>query len=149
MIIKMASVKYDPKAKYVLWDRFIDEIMCGDTGTAAYLQKALGYALTGDTSLDCFFILYGARSRNGKSTLKETVSHLLGEHACVSSPQTFSRRSGDGASPTPDIACLQGTRLVDMPEPEKGMELNASLMKQLTGGDTLVGRFLFSVTTFH
>ena len=142
MITKMAPVKYDPKAKCSRWERFIDEIMCGDTDTAVYLQKALGLALTGDTSFDCFFILHGAKSRNGKSTLMETVAHLLGEYACTSSPQTFSKRPSDGASPTPDIARLQGMRLVNMPEPEKGMELNASLMKQLTGGDTLVGRFL-------
>jgi putative DNA primase/helicase len=142
MITKMAPVKFDPKAKCSRWDCFIDEVMSGDTDTAVYLQKALGYALTGDTSYDCFFVLYGAKSRNGKSTLMETVAHLLGEYACASSPQTFSKRSGDGASPTPDIARLQGARLVNMPEPDKGMELNASLMKQLTGGDTLVGRFL-------
>ena len=142
MITKMAPVKYDHRAKSNRWEQFIDEIMCGDTATAAYLQKSLGYALTGDTSFDCFFVLYGAKSRNGKSTLMETIAHILGEYACTSSPQTFSRRSGDGASPTPDIARLQGARLVNMPEPEKGMELNASLMKQLTGGDTLVGRFL-------
>jgi len=60
MITKMAPVKYDPKAGCSRWERFIDEIMCGDTDTATYLQKALGYALTGDTSFDCFFILYGA-----------------------------------------------------------------------------------------
>ena len=143
MITKMAPVKFDPKAKCTRWNRFIDEIMCGDSATAVYLQKAFGYALTGDTSFDCFFVLYGAKSRNGKSTLTETMANILGEYACTSSPQTFSRRrSGDGASPTPDIARLQGARLVNMPEPEKGMELNASLMKQLTGGDTLVGRFL-------
>ena len=55
--------------------------MCGDPDTAAFLQKALGYALTGDTSFDCFFVLYGAKSRNGKSTLMETVAHILGEYA--------------------------------------------------------------------
>ena len=142
MITKMAPVKFDPKAKCARWERFIDEVMSGDTATAVFLQKALGYALTGDVSFDCFFVLYGAKSRNGKSTLMETVAHILGEYACTASPQTFSKRSGDGASPSPDIARLQGARLVNMPEPEKGMELNASLMKQLTGGDMMVGRYL-------
>ena len=141
-ITKMAPVKFDHNAKCERWNKFIDEIMCGDTGAAVYLQKALGYSLTGDTSFDCFFVLFGAKSRNGKSTLMETVAYVLGEYACSSSPQTFSKRSGDGASPSPDIARLQGARLVNMAEPEKGMELNASLMKQLTGGDKLVGRFL-------
>ena len=142
LITKMAPVKFDHNAKCERWEQFINEIMCGDNDTAVYLQKALGYSLTGDVSYDYFFVLYGAKSRNGKSTLMETVAHIIGEYACSSSPQTFSKRSGDGASPTPDIARLQGARLVNMAEPEKGMELNASLMKSLTGGDTLVGRFL-------
>jgi putative DNA primase/helicase len=142
MITKIAPVKFDPEAKCERWDSFIDEVMCGDKDTALFLQKALGYALTGDTSFDCFFVLYGEKTRNGKSTLMETVAHILGEYACTAAPQTFSKRSGDGASPTPDIARLQGARLVNMQEPEKGMELNAALMKQFTGGDTLVGRYL-------
>lgn len=142
MITKMAAVKYNPKAKCARWDRFIDEIMCGDVDTAAYLQSSLGYALSGAVNFDCFFVLFGAKSRNGKSTLMETMAAILGDYACTSSPQTFARRSGDGASPSPDIARLQGARLINMPEPEKGMELSASLMKTLTGGDTLMGRHL-------
>ena len=59
MITKMALVRYDPKARCERWERFIDEVMCGDTDTAVYLQKALGYALTGSTEYECFFILYG------------------------------------------------------------------------------------------
>jgi len=142
MITKMANVKYDTKARCGRWERFIDEIMCGDTDMAAYLQKALGYALTGSTEYECFFILYGSKTRNGKTTLTETVGHILADYAVTSQPQTFSKRPSDGAAPTPDIARLQGARLVNMPEPEKGMELNTALIKQLTGGDTYTGRFL-------
>jgi putative DNA primase/helicase len=89
-----------------------------------------------------FYILYGATTRNGKTTLTETVAHILGDYACTIQPQTLSRRSSDGASPSPDIARLKGSRLVNMPEPEKGLELNIALIKQLTGGDTYTGRFL-------
>jgi putative DNA primase/helicase len=60
----------------------------------------------------------------------------------TSQPQTFSRRSSDGAAATPDVARLKGARLINMPEPERGMELNSELIKQLTGGDTYTGRFL-------
>jgi putative DNA primase/helicase len=102
----------------------------------------LGYALTGLTEYECFFILYGQTSRNGKTTLTETVAHILADYAVTSQPQTFARRPSDGAAPSPDVARLQGARLVNMPEPEKGMELNTALIKQLTGGDTYTGRFL-------
>ena len=142
LITKMARVKHDPKAKCERWERFISEIMCGDVDTAVYLQKAMGYALTGLTHFEQFYILYGSTTRNGKSTLTETVAHILGDYARTIQPQTFSRRSPDGAAASPDIARLQGARLVNMPEPEKGMDLNVALMKQLTGGDTMVGRHL-------
>jgi putative DNA primase/helicase len=116
--------------------------MSGDIDTAGFLQKALGYALTGDTSLECFFILYGSSTRNGKSTLTETVANILGDYARTVQPQTLSRRSSDGAAPSPDIARLKGARFICTPEPEKGLELNASLVKQFTGGDTFAVRNL-------
>jgi len=141
-ITKISRVKYVPGASCKRWERFISEIMCGDADTARFLQKAFGYALSGDTTLECFFILYGSSTRNGKSTLTETVAHLLGDYARTIQPQTLARRSPDGASASPDIARLKGARLVNMPEPEKHLELNTALIKQLTGGDAYTGRFL-------
>jgi putative DNA primase/helicase len=141
-ITKISRSKYAEGASCERWERFISEIMCDDEETARFLQKALGYCLSGDTSLECFFILYGNTTRNGKSTLTETAAHVLGEYARTIQPQTLSRRPSDGSAASPDIARLKGARLVNMPEPEKGLELNVSLVKQLTGGDTYTGRFL-------
>ncbi len=141
-ITKIAKVNYVEGAVCERWEQFINEIMCDDAETAKFLQKALGYCLSGETSLECFFILYGNTTRNGKSTLTETVANILGDYARTIQPQTLSRRPNDGASPTPDIARLKGARLVNMPEPEKGLGLNTALIKQLTGGDTYTGRFL-------
>jgi putative DNA primase/helicase len=141
-ITKLARVKFMEGAVCERWEQFISEIMCGDTDTARFLQKALGYCLSGGTSLECFFILYGASTRNGKSTLTGAVEGILADYARTIQPQTLSRRPNDGAAPSPDIARLKGARLVNMPEPEKGLALNAALIKQLTGGDTYTGRFL-------
>jgi putative DNA primase/helicase len=141
-VTKISRAKYADGAVCERWERFIGEIMCGDEETARFLQKALGYCLSGDTSLECFFILYGNTTRNGKSTLTETVAYILGDYARTAQPQTLSRRPSDGSAASPDIARLKGARLVNMPEPEKGLELNVSLVKQLTGGDTYTGRFL-------
>ena len=141
-ITKITRVRYDHEAVCERWEKFVDEVMCGDTDTAVFLQKALGYALTGDTALECFFILYGNTTRNGKTTLSETVAHILGDYSRTIQPQTLARRSADGSAASPDIARLKGARLVNMPEPEKGLELNIALVKQLTGGDTYTGRFL-------
>jgi len=141
-ITKISKVKYMDDAVCERWERFISEVMCGDVETGRFLQKALGYCLSGETSLECFFILYGNTTRNGKSTLTETAAHILGDYARTIQPQTLSRRPRDGAAASPDTARLKGARLVNMPEPEKGLEINTALIKQLTGGDTYTGRFL-------
>ena len=70
----MAWVKYDPGASCERWERFIDEVMDGDTDTAVYLQKAMGFALTGSVEHEEFYVLYGSKSRNGKSTLTERLA---------------------------------------------------------------------------
>jgi putative DNA primase/helicase len=142
MITKLAPVKYDHKARCERWERFIEEVMCGDAALAAYLQKALGYALTGLTEFEVFFILFGEKTRNGKTTLIETVANILGDYARNTQAQSLARRSVDGAAASPDMARLKGARLVTVPEPEKGLELNIALIKQLTGGDTYTARFL-------
>jgi putative DNA primase/helicase len=141
-ISKQAQAEYLPNAVCERWEAFISEIMCGDMETARFLQKALGYCLSGGTSLECFFILYGSGTRNGKSTLIETISSIFADYARNVQPQTLSRGPNDGAAPSPDIARLKGARLVNSPEPDKGLELNTALIKQLTGGDTYTGRFL-------
>jgi putative DNA primase/helicase len=141
-ITKASSVTYDAEIVCERWEEFISEIMCGDTDTAKFLQKSQGYAISGDTSLECFFILYGASTRNGKSTLQESISHMLGDYARTAQPQTISRRNINGSAPSPDIARLKGARMVNIPELEKDMELNTALVKQLTGGDAYTGRFL-------
>jgi putative DNA primase/helicase len=116
--------------------------MCGDAALAAYLQKALGYALTGLTEYEILFILYGEKTRNGKTTLIETAANLLGDYTRNAQAQSLAKRGVDGAAATPDMARLKGARLVTVPEPEKGLELNIALIKQLTGGDTYTARFL-------
>jgi len=142
-ITKVSKVKYVEGMASASWERFVNEIMRDDIDTVMFLQKALGYAISGDTSLECFFILYGPKTRNGKSTLIETIMYLLNDYARTIQPQTLSRRSNNGAAASPDLARLKGARLVNMSEPEKGLDLNIALVKQLTGGDTFTGRFLY------
>lgn len=133
---------YDPNIRYERWDKFINEIMEEDSDKILYLQKCLGYAFSGDVSQECFFVCYGPKARNGKSTLIGTIEYLLGDYAITAQPQTIAKRTTNGAAPSPDIARLKGTRLVNMPEPPQGLELDAALVKQMTGGDPITARFL-------
>ena len=142
-LTKIAGVDFDPGVRCARWEQFIDEVTESDKELARYIQKALGYALTGDTRYECFFILYGATSRNGKGTLCETIMQLVGDYGRTANPETIAkRRYSDSRSPSEDIARLVGARFVNLPEPDKQMSFSASLVKTLTGNDTVNARFL-------
>ena len=140
----MSGITYDPKASCPRWTTFISEVMCSDSDLASYLQKALGYALTGDTSLECLFILYGATSRNGKGTTMETFLRIMGDYGKTSNPEMLSTKFGNtnASGPSEEIARLAGVRFVNISEPEKKITFNAALVKRMTGNDTLNARFL-------
>lgn len=142
-ITKLAHVEYRPDVRCARWEQFVAEITCDDKELARYIQKALGYALTGDTRYECFFILYGATSRNGKGTLCETYMCMIGDYGRAASPDSIAQRKfTDSRSPSEDIARLAGARFVNMSEPDKKMTLSAALVKTLTGNDTIAARFL-------
>jgi putative DNA primase/helicase len=138
----LCPVSYDAQAERSEWHKFLDGVTGGDTELIAYLQKAAGYCLTGDTSEQALFILYGSGS-NGKSTFTETLAGVLGEdYAKSTTAKTFMQdKRGDAASN--DIARLNGARLVTTMETEDGQRLSTSIIKSATGGDKMAARFLY------
>lgn len=143
-ISKVADVEYTPQAKEVRFERFITEITEGSTELAGALQRALGYALQGRANEDCFFVALGETTRNGKSTLFGTIENIFGDYSTSIAFDSIARSgSKDGSRPTPDIARLEGARLVTCNEPDKGTCFNEALIKQLTGGDSIPTRRLF------
>ena len=143
LLTKISPVVYDPTAYSQRFATYIDEIMSGDTDRAKFLQKILGYGLTGDTRHECMTILYGVTTRNGKGTLCESVLKVLGDYGCASRPETIAMKSyTNGSQPSEDVARLAGVRFVNIPEPGKGMVLDAAKVKAMTGNDTLNARFL-------
>ena len=138
-ITKLAPVTYDPNAECPFWLGFIKRVLNGDPKLIAYLQRALGYSLTGLTTEQVLFVLFGLGA-NGKSTLGETWRGLLGDYAAVSPTETLLVRKGE--SIPNDIARLVGKRFVLAIETEDGRRLASARVKQLTGGDTVTGRFL-------
>ena len=142
MCTLVAGVSYDPTARCERWEQFINEVMVGDKERAGFLQRALGYAMSGRTNEECMFMLYGATTRNGKGTLTSTITKMLGEYAKTASPETLSARKSGGSGPSEDVARLRGARFVAMSEPDKNMRLNTALLKTMTGGDTLTARYL-------
>jgi putative DNA primase/helicase len=140
LITKIAPVSYNAEAKCPSWIKFLDIIMDGNDELIEYLQRVVGYCLTGDTSEQCIFILYG-EGENGKSTFLDTIQTMLGDYALTTRTETILARSYD--SIPNEIARLHGARLVVAMESPEGRRLNESLVKTLTGGDTIASRFLY------
>jgi putative DNA primase/helicase len=85
-ITQLAPVDFIPGAVCRRWIEFINEITCGEKAVARFLQRCFGYVLSGTIEYECAIFLWGATSRNGKSTLTETVTHILGDYAKTASP---------------------------------------------------------------
>lgn len=142
-LTKISQVVYDPSARCERFDAFVDEIMSSDHQRADFLQRSLGYALSGDTRFECLFILFGATTRNGKGTLMESVLNVMGDYGSTVRPETISMKQNvNSQNPTEDIARLAGIRFANISEPSKGLLLNAAQVKSMTGNDSLNARFL-------
>jgi putative DNA primase/helicase len=144
LITKLAPVEFDPTAPREKWLAFLDKIMCSRTVMTDYLQKVVGYSLSGNTAEHVIFFLYGTGA-NGKSTFLEALRATMGGYAQVMSPETLTRNKGGAAGKARgDLVRLKGARLVTTCEMEEGKRLAEGVVKQMTGGDTMIARALYS-----
>lgn len=143
LLSKISNFIYDPKATCNRFKKFINEIMQGNQNKINYLQKALGYSLTCDTSEETCFILYGSKTRNGKGTLTDTISYMLGDYSMTSMPETLTQKKyKDSTRATGDIARLNGCRFLNISEPSQQMVIDSALLKTLLGRDKITARHL-------
>lgn len=140
---KITSVECSQTADCPRWLAFLDDIFAGDKDLIRYIQKAVGYSLTGSTAEQCAFFLYGT-GRNGKSTFIDVIRDVFGDYAANIQPETIMVKSSQSNAINSDIARLKGARLVTSVEPNEGVRLNEGLLKQLTGDDTVTARKLYS-----
>jgi putative DNA primase/helicase len=141
-LTKQAGAAYIREARCPRWVAFLNQIFAGDESLISFFQHAVGYSLTGATVEQVLFFLYGT-GRNGKSTATETLQALLGDYA-QHAPSALFVADRHGREPEKEIARLVGSRLVIGSEIEEGAKLAESRVKDLTGQDTLTGRFLYS-----
>jgi putative DNA primase/helicase len=138
-ITMQAGTPYDPTATCDRWTDFIAEIFAGCDELVTFVQRAIGYSLTGDTSEQVLFLGYG-KGANGKGTLTQTLAHLLGDYAYA---MPFSTVELHQRSAIPnDLAALFNRRFVSASETNDGTRLNESRVKALTGCDPITARFL-------
>ena len=138
LITKLAPVTYDARAECPTWLAFLDCIFAGDQALVRFLRRAIGYSLTGDTSAQVLFLLFGTGA-NGKTTLIETLRALLGDYGQQTPAETFLERRDSIPN---DVARLRGARLVAAVETPESRRLNETMVKRMTGGDTMTARFM-------
>jgi putative DNA primase/helicase len=141
LITRRAPVTYDPAATCPMWDAFLKRILTGDADLIGFIQRAIGYSLTGLTVEQVIFLLHGLGA-NGKSVFLEVIRALLGDYAAGADFSTFLDRRQSG--PRNDVARLLGRRYVTAVEASDGERLAESLVKQLTGNDTVTARHLYA-----
>lgn len=138
-LTKLANVEFDENAKCPVWLTFLNQIFKGDKDLIDYMQRLIGYSLTGDISEQGMYFLVGGGS-NGKSTFVNTIKKIVGDYGTQTNSETFIKRKNDGANN--DIARLAGSRFVSAVESEEGEKLQESLVKTITGGEPITARFL-------
>lgn len=130
----LSEVEYDKNAKCPLWLDFIDEITCGSEALADYLQRVVGFCLTGRTDDQSLYVLYG-NGRNGKGAFTRTILKLLGEYgAAINQSILMETRRTEHQT---QFASLYGKRCLIAQETDAGGKLNEAQVKQLTGGDPI------------
>jgi putative DNA primase/helicase len=140
LITKKAPVSYDPEAECLRWLQFLDEVFAGDQELIDYVQRALGYSMTGSTEEQKIFIPHGSGA-NGKGTFINTVKHILGDYAQATRPGLLMRRNSSGG-PSEGEAALRGARFVSTSETGSRQKFSEATVKRLTGSDTVRARFL-------
>jgi putative DNA primase/helicase len=138
LITKIAPTTYGPDAAAPTWEAFLERVLPGED-LRAFVQRAVGYSATGDTSEQCMFINHGGGA-NGKSTFQEAIAAALGDYAMRAPTEMLLAKRSDGVPN--DVARLKGARFVSASETEEGRRLAESRIKDLTGQDTITARFM-------
>ena len=147
LITKCAAVAYKDTAQAPRWLKFLDEVFTDQKGNApdpdliAYIQKALGYCLTGYTNERCLFVCHG-EGANGKSTFINIIDYILGSYAATIAFGNLTERGGEKTGH--DLAGLRGVRFVAAIETNEQSYLDEAKLKRLTGGEEPISvRFLY------
>jgi putative DNA primase/helicase len=138
LVSKRCNVAYDPDATCPRFKQFLLEVQ-PDAGMRAFLQRLLGYSLTGLVDEHIFVIFYGL-GNNGKSVLIELIAWLLGDYAHKIATEMLMQHKRNPQGASPDIVALKGVRFAYANETAEGQRLDEARVKDMTGGDTLCGR---------
>ena len=139
-ITKLSPVEFQKNAEAPRWQAFLYDIFAGDDALIGFIRRAIGYTLTGDIREHALFFCYG-QGRNGKSTFLEVIRELMSDYSIQSDFATFQSTRNEG--PRHDLARMRGARLVTAIEAHGDRSFDSTVLKQMTGGDTVTARNLY------
>ena len=156
LVLKRCVAEYDPHARAPRWSQFIEEITAAP-GTvidgkvtaivrqhlAEYLQKALGYCVTGRVNEHIMFIAIG-RGANGKNVLLDTFKSIAGDYCETIAPEVLmaTRLDNSAEQASPSTRKLAGARCAISSESKDGQRLDIAVVKRHTGGGMMTARAL-------
>lgn len=135
-----SRIRYDMTAKCPTWEAFLRRTMDGDEEMIAFLQRAVGYSLTGDVGEHALFFCYGPKGKNGKSTFMTTIRNLAGAFGSMAPRKLLFQSSAD-RHPV-ELTTLFGKRLVTCSEVPESQVFDEALIKDLTGGEAITARHI-------
>lgn len=140
LITKLVRIEHIPGARCQRWMQFLGEVFAPHPDIIPFIQRAIGYSLTGDTREECLFLLWG-KGRNGKGTFIKTIAAVLGDYAGTADFSAFVQ--GRTGGPRDDVANMKGKRFISAQEAREGAGLDEAMVKWLTGGDRVRARRLY------
>lgn len=148
-LTKSTGIRFDKSADCPTWKRSVLEWCEGDIELAKYLKQLVGYSLSGETTDQRLYFLYGS-GLNGKSVFINIISALFGENCIGIDSSTLMNIKNKGGDANPDVVRLAGVRAATCNELPNQGTLNEAFTKQLTAGDPITGRPLYKgVITFR
>jgi putative DNA primase/helicase len=143
LITKVIPIAYDAAASCPAWLTFLARVLDDHAALIDFVQRAVGYSLTGSTTEQCLFVLWGSGA-NGKSTFVVALTRVLAAYAATMDANTLLARKGDDLGARNDLATLAGIRFAAAMESDMGRRLAEALVKQITGGDHVKVRRLYA-----
>lgn len=138
---QLVDIEYKPDAEAPRWEQFLDEVMPDMPDMPPFLQRLVGYGITGEVSEHAMAIHYG-RGSNGKSIFLDTLRSLFGSISNVADWSSFERKQNGAGGPRPDLVRLRGSRLVTVNEADARSSIDEAQIKRMASGDLITARGL-------
>ena len=138
----VCPTSYDPSAKCPNFEKFVFEILGDDPDLFVFVQMLFGAALIGQSTYKQFLPIFSGQGRNGKDTLLNTISFVMGPQLATAVQSEILLDSGARSSqgPSPDKMKLRGLRLAICNETSQGRRFNTGTTKMLTGAGAISAR---------